>query len=132
MAVRTRPATVKAAARIGRRRTVTARLPSPGSSVPPGAEEAQEEEEEVDEIEVEAESADDRPPRDPVVRSHGGHRLQTLRVPGRQPREDEDADDRDDELKGRRLPEEADDHRDHEADQPHEDELPDPGEAAAR
>src|SRR5205814_10023871 len=91
MAIRTRPATVKTAARIGRRRTVTVCLPPPGSSVAPGAQEAQEEEEEVDEIEVEAQSADDRPPGDPVVRGHGGHRLQTLPVPGRQPREAADS-----------------------------------------
>src|SRR5512134_1249995 len=81
---------------------------SPGRTrlVAPGAEEAQQEKEQVDEIEIEREGAHDRAPGDPIVRRDRGHRLQPLGIPGRQPGEDENAHDRDAELKSRRSPEE--------------------------
>src|SRR5437868_12507384 len=79
--------------------------PSPSRSLAAIAKKAQEEHKEVDEVEIKGQGADDGiGPHLP--RGQGkGHLLQTLRVPGGQPGEDDHADHRYQELKGRAVPE---------------------------
>src|SRR5882724_12406625 len=88
----------------------------PAPSVATLPEEAQEEEEEVDEVEVEGQGADDGIGTHLPLGQGEGHLLQALRVPRREPGEDDHADHRDQELKGRAVPEQPDDGCQHEPD----------------
>src|SRR5258706_12185863 len=92
-----------------------------GTRLPPASsEKTQQEQEEVDEVEIEGQCADNGVLAC-VSAFHGQrHRLQALRIPPRQAREDDHADHRDHELHAVVLPEEADKRRDQQAHQTHE------------
>src|SRR5437870_3489337 len=108
-------------------------IPSPAKDLRPSAAlEANQDEEQVDEVQVEGERAHDRVRTPPLLGQSRRHVLQPLGVPRRQSGEDDDADDGDEELERIVVPEQAEDRRQHQPDQAHEEELPGADETALR
>src|SRR5262249_14855799 len=90
---------------------------------------AEEHQEQVDEVEIERQRADDRVAGELTFRQLERHLLQALRVVGGQSREHDHANHRDQELQRVVVPEETDDGRQDQSDQPHHHELANSGQA---
>src|SRR5215831_2601159 len=100
--------------------------------VAPVPEEAQKEEEEVDEVEIERQRTNDRGPGCWTGARRECQFFEALGIVNRQAREYDDADERDDELETVVVPEQSDERRDDQTNQPHEQELPETAQLAAR
>src|SRR5258707_11957500 len=86
----------------------------------------QQEEEDVNEVEVQRERTHDRIRARLACRQRERHRFHSLSVVGGQTRKDDDADERDRELQPVAVPEETDERCQHDTDETHEQELPEP------